>query len=141
MAEADGSIGDLTWWRRQRILVVDDDTRVLELLERVLKKEGYVILTATNGQAAIDIAAREQTIDLLITDVVMRGMNGVELANALKKDRPNLPVIFTSGYTQAQIGHIQLPENAEFIEKPWVPEEILKPALRMLGPKHPNIAD
>jgi len=88
------------------------------------------------------MAADHTQIDLLITDIVMRGINGVELAARLKWDRPTMPVLFTSGYTQQQIGgRYKLPEDAAFIEKPWTPEDIKAIALRLIGPKHPNIAD
>jgi CheY-like chemotaxis protein len=133
---------DLDAWRRQRILIVDDDEQVLKTLGRILQKEGFVIMLADGGQKALDMAADHTQIDLLITDIVMRGINGVELAARLKWDRPTMPVLFTSGYTQQQIGgRYKLPEDAAFIEKPWTPEDIKAIALRLIGPKHPNIAD
>src|SRR5688500_2083560 len=91
---------DLDAWRRQRIRIVDDDEQVLKTLGRILQKEGFVIMMAGDGQKAIEMAADHPQIDLLITDIVMRGINGVELAGQLKADRPNMPILFTSGYTQ-----------------------------------------
>lgn len=133
---------DLDAWRRQRILIVDDDEQVLKTLGRILQKEGFVIMLASDGQSALDMAKEHAQIDLLITDIVMRGINGVELAARLKWERPNMPVLFTSGYTQQQIGgRYKLPEDAAFLEKPWIPEDIKATALRLIGPKHPNIAD
>jgi CheY-like chemotaxis protein len=133
---------DLDAWRRQRILIVDDDEQVLRTLGRILQKEGFVIMLAGDGQKALDLAKEHSQIDLLITDIVMRGINGVELAARLKWERPTMPVLFTSGYTQQQIGgRYKLPSDAEFLEKPWTPEDIKAVALRLIGPKHPNIAD
>jgi CheY-like chemotaxis protein len=133
---------DLDAWRRQRILIVDDDEQVLRTLGRILQKEGFVIMMASDGQTALDMAKEHTQIDLLITDIVMRGINGVELAARLKWERPAMPVLFTSGYTQQQIGgRYKLPGDAEFLEKPWTPEDIKAVALRLIGPKHPNIAD
>jgi two-component system, cell cycle sensor histidine kinase and response regulator CckA len=133
---------DLEAWRRQRILIVDDDEQVLRTLGRILQKEGFVIMLASDGQKALDMAKEHSQIDLLITDIVMRGINGVELAARLKWERPDMPVLFTSGYTQQQIGtRYKLPENSAFLEKPWTPDDIKAEALRLIGPKHPNIAD
>jgi len=131
----------LNAWRRQSILIVEDDAAVRKMLARLLEKEGFVIHVAGSGGEALDLISEHPQIDLLITDIVMRGMSGVELANRLKEDRPEMPVLFTSGYTQQQIGRFKLPAGAEYIEKPWSTEDILAVALRLIGPKHPNIAD
>ena len=132
--------GDLNAWRRQSILIVDDEANIRSLLFRVLSKSGFAIHEAANGEEALSIG-QDSSIDLLITDIVMRGMNGVDLAAKLQQQYPRMRVLFTSGYTADQLEKIKLPENAEFIAKPWMPEDILQIAVRLLGQKHPNIAD
>ncbi|HUP89680.1 MAG TPA: response regulator [Longimicrobiales bacterium] len=141
MASRDPSFDDLTGWRRQSILVVDDDPAVRELLYRLLTKEGFAVMDAQDGAQALKLAESQERIDLLITDIVMRQMNGVELAALLRERHPLTAVLFTSGYTPKQLAKLNMPEGADFIEKPWSSEQIIEHALRLIGPKHPNIAD
>jgi CheY-like chemotaxis protein len=129
---------DMTAWHRPRILVVDDETSVRELLARVLGTAGYVVVQAASGQQALDLLARDPEVDLLITDLLMRPMNGVELAQRLTADRPGLPVLFTSGYAPTQLDGFALPPGAEFVEKPWTPKDILERAARLLDPEKPQ---
>jgi CheY-like chemotaxis protein len=138
---AQSSYGDLGVWRRQRVLIVDDDAGVCRLLGRLLQEEGFVAMEANGGQMALDMAASEPDIALLITDIVMRGMNGVDLAAKLKEGRAKLPILFTSGFSKQQMStRYNLPADAEFIEKPWLPADVKEIALRLIGPKDPNIA-
>lgn len=129
---------DMTAWRRPRVLVVDDETSVRELLARVLGTAGYVVIQAAGGQQALDLLERDPELDLLITDLLMRPMNGVELAQRLTADRPGLPVLFTSGYTPTQLPGVSLPPGAEFVEKPWTPKDVLDRAAKLLDPKKPQ---
>jgi DNA-binding NtrC family response regulator len=138
--EENNPYGDLNAWRRQTILIVDDEANIRSLLFRVLSKSGFAIKQAANAEEALGIA-REGNIDLLLTDIIMRGMNGVELAQKLQEQQPNMRVLFTSGCTAEQLQRYKLPQNAEFIAKPWVPEDVLQTAIRLVGDKHPNIAD
>jgi hypothetical protein len=82
----------------QTILVVDDDTWVRGLARDVLVAEGYRVLEAPDGPDAIRVAARPGPIHLLLTDVVMPGMNGCELAVRLAGARPDLKIVFMSAY-------------------------------------------
>lgn len=120
-------------WRKRRILVVEDDAPVRELLLRVLQDAGHLVVGATSGQDAIDLAAQHAELDLLITDLVMRGMNGIELAHKLREDRPDLAVLFTSSYRPEQVSRSETPLDAEFIEKPWVPTEMVERVARILS--------
>ena len=129
---------DMTAWHRPRVLVVDDETSVRELLARVLGTAGYVVIQAAGGQQALDLLERDPELDLLITDLLMRPMNGVELAQRLTADRPGLPVLFTSGYAPTQLPGVSLPPGAEFVEKPWTPKDVLDRAAKLLEPKKPQ---
>jgi two-component system cell cycle sensor histidine kinase/response regulator CckA len=81
------------------ILVAEDEPAVLTLLERVLSAAGYTVLTASSGAEALAVAeARRDTIDLLVSDAVMPGMSGMDLARQLRAERPRLPVLFVSGW-------------------------------------------
>ena len=122
-------------WRKRRILVVEDDAPVRDLLVRVLQDAGYLVVGAQSGQQALELAAQQSEVDLLVTDLVMRGMNGIELATALTESRPGLPVLITSSFTPGQMGHEALPFQAVFVEKPWAPAEMVEHVARMLAPQ------
>jgi PAS domain S-box-containing protein len=86
----------------ETVLVVDDEPDILDVVTRLLTRAGYRVLSAPDGPRALTLAAAHQgDIDLLLTDVVMPGMPGRELASLLTRERPDLPVLFMSGYAAA----------------------------------------
>jgi two-component system cell cycle sensor histidine kinase/response regulator CckA len=105
----------------ETILLVEDDPGVQELAKDILEMNGYAILTATNGSAALKIFAEQKDkISLVLTDVVMPEMGGPELVKRLQKLRPDLKVLFTSGYPDRAVVHNgSLTPNVNFIQKPY----------------------
>jgi two-component system, cell cycle sensor histidine kinase and response regulator CckA len=79
------------------ILVVDDELFVLKLLSRVLQAEGYNVLVAGGAEQALTIFRNDFNISLVLTDIMMPGMDGVQLAQAILEISPSLPVLFVSG--------------------------------------------
>jgi len=112
----------------ETILLVEDEEMLRKLGRQTLKAQGYQILEAANGDEAIAFAAQHGgTIHLLLTDVIMPGMNGREVATRLLETRPSLRVLFMSGYTDAAIVHQGvLDERANFIQKPFVPDGLAR---------------
>ena len=128
----------------ESILLVDDDEHLVELTGEVLRELGYVVHAANDAFAAVELADDSGLrIDLMLSDVVMPVMTGVEAYNIIKNDRPGLPVIFMSGDTN-RFGEVKLPENAKFLAKP-VTTAALAQALRTVlagtGPKSPSPGD
>ena len=107
----------------ETVLLVEDQEEVRTLARRVLEARGYTVLTAGSGEEALTIAARHpRRIHLLLTDVVMPGMNGRELALRMAEARDDLKVLFVSGYTGEAIHHHGLLEpGVEFLQKPFTP--------------------
>lgn len=105
------------------ILLAEDEDAVRALIQATLRKAGYVILQAADGEEALRLAAEyEDRIDLLLTDVIMPKMGGSELAARLRATRAGLPVVFMSGYAGdvlTQESH--LPPETEFLQKPFQP--------------------
>lgn len=105
----------------ETVLLVEDEESVRELVRETLEGKGYRILLAEHGHAGIDRAATcNENIDLLITDMVMPGMGGRELASRLLAARPGLKVLFLSGYAADQgAAHLDLEMGQCFLQKPF----------------------
>jgi len=105
----------------ETLLLVEDDAAVRRAAERILQVAGYHVLTAASGDEALGIAERHAgEIRLLLTDVVMPGMSGPEVAERLRQSRPSLEILFTSGYTDnAIVHHGVLDAGTHFLTKPF----------------------
>jgi|WetSurMetagenome_2_1015567.scaffolds.fasta_scaffold09085_1 two-component system, cell cycle sensor histidine kinase and response regulator CckA len=119
----------------ETILLVEDEKIVRDLAVRMLKLLNYNVLSASNGAEALEVVQNyEDVIDLLITDVVMPGMNGRELAERLQLKRPEIKVLFSSGYTENAIAHHGiLDRNLSFIGKPYSSRDLAKKIRELLG--------
>ena len=108
------------------VLLVEDEASVRALARRVLEKRGYTVLEARDGTEALAIAARRgDEVDLLLTDVVMPGMGGRELATALTRARPRIKVLFTSGHTEDEVLRRGISAQTQaFLPKPFSPREL-----------------
>jgi two-component system cell cycle sensor histidine kinase/response regulator CckA len=96
------------------ILVVDDETGIRELIRKILRRERYHVLEAGSAEEAL-AAAQGQTVDLLITDVMLPGIHGPELARRMQQAAPRLKILFISGFT----GEERVPAGARFLAKPF----------------------
>jgi len=112
----------------ETILVCEDDEAVRQLTERLLRSAGYTVVAARNGTHAEEVFARRQeSIHLLVTDVVMPDTDGRRLAARLTARQPGLKVLFVSGYTSDIIAHHGvLDEGVEFLEKPFSRQGLLR---------------
>ncbi|WP_250033342.1 response regulator [Paractinoplanes maris] len=116
-----------------RVLIVEDQPEVAQLVQRLIEPAGYAITVATDALQAVTQVATGAHPDLLITDVVMPTMTGPELAAALRTHHPHLPVLFMSGYTAASLGpQLHLDDNSMLIEKPFTRSTLLG-AIRTLS--------
>jgi CheY-like chemotaxis protein len=106
---------------KETILVVDDEDGIRALMGKVLSREGYEVIEASSGKEALEKARSYWgLIPMLVTDVVMPGMGGVELASQLSLQRPEIRVMFISGYTgQSALSSAQLLQGYEFLQKPF----------------------
>jgi two-component system, cell cycle sensor histidine kinase and response regulator CckA len=105
----------------ETILLVEDETNLRYLARQFLEKQGYRVIEAADGAVAMQIAvAHEGVIHLLLTDVIMPGMNGRELAQRISEIRPNTKVLYMSGYTENVIGHNgTLDAGVRLLQKPF----------------------
>jgi two-component system, cell cycle sensor histidine kinase and response regulator CckA len=119
----------------ETILVVEDEKSVRDLTVRMLQRLGYRILTAASGSEAVEISnAHTGAIHLLLTDVVMPNMSGRQLADALSLSRPDMKVLYLSGYTENTVLHHGVLEaGVEFLPKPFSREVLGKKLREILG--------
>jgi PAS domain S-box-containing protein len=117
------------------VLVVEDEPAVRQLVRRSLEAVGLTVLEAENGQQALEVVSRRQERPrLVLTDVIMPGLNGRELSERLARSQPGLPVLFMSGYTGDDVlARSLLPDEAAFIQKPFAPEELVARVRAMLA--------
>ena len=125
-AAESGLIGRETL-ERAVVLVVEDEASVRSMVRRSLEAVGLTVVEAKNGREALDVvASRAERPKLVLTDVIMPELNGRELSEALASSQPELPVLFMSGYTGEDVlARSLLPETAQFIQKPFAPEELV----------------
>jgi DNA-binding NtrC family response regulator len=121
---------------RETVLLVDDDLTILKLIKRFLEKNGYTVLSATMPHEAIRIAEQfPETLDLLITDVVMPEMNGCDLSIKISTICPRVKTLFMSAYTAENIArHGVFEKNTHFIRKPFKMDTFIKLIESMLNP-------
>lgn len=122
------------------VLVVEDEPDVRRMAERILAKGGYSVISTGGGREALDASRRaDRPIHLLLTDVIMPGMLGTELVEQIKAIRPELGVIFMSGYSHEVLAPGALAEQGAgaFIEKPFSAGQLLKVVSGLLRSVHP----
>jgi CheY-like chemotaxis protein len=123
---------------RETVLLVEDEDMIRDLVRHLLESHGYTVIAASKGEEAVDLAERHVgSIDLLVTDVVMPGMSGRELADRLGRSRANLRVLYMSGYTYNEIGrHGVLASDIAFIQKPFSPDGLMRKVREVLDATH-----
>jgi CheY-like chemotaxis protein len=119
----------------QTILIVEDDASLLQVTGRSLEDVGYAILPAGNPAEAIRISKSHLgPIHLMVTDVIMPGMSGDRLASHLSAERPEMKVLYVSGYTDdAIVSHGVLEPGLAFLQKPFTPKALARKVLEVFG--------
>src|SRR3954452_25412873 len=122
-------------WGSGTVLLVEDEPMVRSVAERALTRHGYTVLTADNGEDALEILGRGETIDLLVSDVVMPGMDGPTMVEEARKTRPDLKILFISGYAEEQLRNSINVGNVSFLPKPFSVQELAEAAKRTMTAK------
>ena len=124
-----------TGGQSRTILLVEDEPAVRQLARRILERSGYTVLVAASGPEALRLAAGNTArIDLLLTDVVMPEMPGSEVVRRLREERPELPVLYMSGYTEDEAVRRGISTaTAGFLSKPFAPGVLLERVEQILA--------
>jgi two-component system cell cycle sensor histidine kinase/response regulator CckA len=120
-------------WGTGTVLLVEDEPMVRTVAERALTRHGYKVLTATNGEDALECLGRGETVDLLISDVVMPLMDGPTMVREARKDYPQLPILFMSGYAEEQLRKSIDIDNVAFLPKPFSVQELAEAVRAVLA--------
>jgi CheY-like chemotaxis protein len=116
-----------------KILVVEDDQDTQAILSELLQMQGHTIVTASESQQALAIIGHQPDIELLITDVSLPGMSGIELARAVKSSHPAIAILICSGYGEQQFETLAFP--ATWLQKPIEIDAFLEAIERFSGVK------
>jgi two-component system cell cycle sensor histidine kinase/response regulator CckA len=122
-------------WGTGTILLVEDEAMVRAVAERALTRHGYTVLTAENGEAALELLNGGQEIDLMISDVVMPTMDGPTCVREARKMHPDLPILFISGYAEEQLRKSIDLERVAFLAKPFSVQKLAEAARDALAAK------
>ena len=120
-------------WGTGTILLVEDEDMVRAVAERALTRQGYTVLTAENGEIALEVMAKNGRPDLLITDVVMPTMDGPTMVRHARDKYPDLPIVFMSGYAEEQLRKSIDLDNVEFLPKPFSVQQLAEAARDVLA--------
>ncbi len=119
---------------KETILLVEDEDAVRQLARRTLQAQGYQVLEAADGIAALTVCQRHlRTIDIIVTDVVMPQLGGVDLVQRLKVVRPHLRVLYISGYTDSTVVRYGIAASeANYLQKPFTPDSLANKVRQLL---------
>ena len=110
----------------ERILVAEDDGAVRAVIERILGRAGYSLIVVKNGAEAVQ-AAKKETIDLVVLDVIMPGLSCAEALRQLREQQPGIRVLLSSGYTaDTNVSELMLQANCDLLSKPYDPDKLLR---------------
>ena len=120
-----------------RVLIIDDDDQIVEILQKLLSGAGYEVLTALDGKAGIDLFRKEQP-DVVITDIIMPEKDGTEVIFELQKEFPGIKMIVMTGGgqgdAQSYLKSITAYSNVKYaLEKPFAMDELLKSVKELLN--------
>lgn len=116
------------------MLVVDDEAMIRTIVRWILRRHGYEVIEAPDGEAGIERFDACQDIDLVLSDVVMPRLDGVGMVRALRERRPTLPVLFMSAYTGHDRPAIEGDDLRFLLSKPFTPEVLVARVQAVLSP-------
>ena len=119
------------------VLIVDDDPALLDILAEQVSLFGYQPIKAASGEKALEVVPRHPEIDLMLTDVMMPSMNGVDLARQIVELYPEIKILFMSGYICPSLAHYGVQDNDPFfLQKPFTPNTLISKMRNVLAASH-----
>lgn len=128
-------------WGTGTILLVEDEDMVRAVAERALSRQGYTVLTASDGEQGLEVLAEAEKVDLLISDVVMPNMDGPAMVRQARAARPDIPVLFMSGYAEEQLRKSIDMDNVSFLPKPFSVAQLSEAVAEVFAQAEKNRAE
>ncbi|MEM7366826.1 MAG: response regulator [Pseudomonadota bacterium] len=119
---------------QRTVLIAEDDELVSDVVVKILEQASYRVLVCRNGKEAVEMCRRHDDIDLILLDVVMPVMSGPEAASQITLLRPEIPVLFTSGFVGDSLTSANIPSGAPLLKKPYQTDALLKVIEEHIGP-------
>lgn len=120
--------------KKETIMIVDDETNILLFTEEILSEMGYRVITASTAEEALNLVEDANTkIDLLLTDVMLPGMKGYELAKSIQKIQPQARLLFMSAYMCPSLARKDNLDDDAYIQKPFTPEKLIYAVETIMG--------
>ena len=117
----------------ETVLIVDDDPMILSFIEEEISQYGYKPILASNAAEALSLAENKR-VDLLLTDIMMPGTNGIDLAKQFVTLNPGSKILFMSGFICPSLAHQGIPESEyAFVQKPFAPNILVKKMRKVLS--------
>ncbi|TIX50351.1 hybrid sensor histidine kinase/response regulator [Alteraurantiacibacter aquimixticola] len=135
VAKAEAEEEARNWSGGGRVLLVEDEDMVRAVAERALTRQGYDVVTASDGDEGLELVKAGEEFDLVVSDVVMPSMDGPAMAREIRKLQPRLPILFMSGYAEEQLRNEIDIEAMHFIAKPFSVQQIADKAAGVLSGK------
>ncbi|MEM9463394.1 MAG: response regulator [Myxococcota bacterium] len=107
-------------------MVVDDEPMIRRLVTWILERRGYSVIVAIDGQDGLDHFERHEDIDLVLSDIVMPRLDGVSMVEQLRLRRPDIPVLFMSGYTGPERSALKDEDLHRLLDKPFTAEQLVE---------------
>jgi DNA-binding NtrC family response regulator len=125
----------------ETILIVEDQSELRALLRTVLQRNGYTVLEAADGKLALDAFQKHAAdISLVVTDMVMPEMGGVDLGTHLRARYADLKILYISGYTDTLLPRQSIPNGAAFLQKPFTPDVLARKVRDVLDGRSERVA-
>lgn len=117
-----------------KILIAEDDDAMREFLAQALSRQGYTIVAVTNGADALEAMDAAESCDLLLADIRMPGVDGISLARCARRDYPDVPIVFVTGFANEIMSEIDFePTRVEILPKPFQLNELVSVVDRVLA--------
>jgi two-component system cell cycle sensor histidine kinase/response regulator CckA len=109
------------------VLVVDDERLVRDVARVALRRSGHVVTEVPTGEEAVaTFSERPGAFDVVVLDLTLPGIQGRAVLQAMREERPHLPIVLTSGYTAEEAGDLTATPRTVFLQKPWRPEQLVR---------------
>jgi CheY-like chemotaxis protein len=120
--------------RKGRVLIVDDEPQIRALARRILETDGYDVVDVGRVDDALQVMTADPALDVIFSDINMPGLNGMDLASFVLRERPELPLVFMTAIDRHSILHKALESHSRFVYKPFTRQDLCSAVVDVVRP-------